>query len=150
MFANPQIAYQVVEQEIVDLMHDELNYDVVYARSNSSLNKPAHFIAISEKDYEIVLVIRGTKSTEDILTDLVSSSEFLFPGDELRKYTGHRGMVVAAHYLHSTTAPLLRALMTHQNGYKLSIIGHSLGAGTASLLACLMVCSCFPITLECP
>jgi predicted lipase len=116
---------------------DELGYDIISAKYVSELNRPAYFIALSKNNDEIMIVIRGTSTLEDALTDLVSAPELLLPGDE-RMYTGHRGMVLAAQYLYKDTGPLIRALMNSKARYKISIVGHSLGAGTASLLGCLM------------
>jgi hypothetical protein len=44
--------------------------DLVVFQSKSNVNRPAHFIAVDRAEAELKLVIRGTKTTRDIVTDL--------------------------------------------------------------------------------
>lgn len=138
-----------------------MGFDVVSIKHVSELNKPSHFIALSRNDDEILVVIRGTKSMEDVMTDMVSSQEFL-DKDHL-----YQGIIFDAHVAltllfsraswdgcccaisvqdYSTSAPCLDAksqgfhrARQHSKKYRMTIVGHSLGAGSASLLACLLV-----------
>ncbi|EFN52035.1 hypothetical protein CHLNCDRAFT_139223 [Chlorella variabilis] len=114
---------------------------------------PAFFL---EGEQEVMLVIRGTFSPEDAFLDLLATGEafdqalegdcheqVLIASDEAeqaqarqrRRLSGHchSGMGRAALFLGAKFGPLLRPL--YAQGLRVTLVGHSLGAGVASLLA---------------
>ncbi|KAL4435196.1 hypothetical protein ABPG77_001878 [Micractinium sp. CCAP 211/92] len=111
---------------------------------------PAYFLCISEDEGEVALVIRGTFSAEDAFFDLLANGAPFDDGEvvcrvepsgensgptadrPLRGYC-HCGMGRAAAYLGEKFGPLLLPL--YQQGLRVTLVGHSLGAGVASLLA---------------
>lgn len=141
--------------------------DVVVAKWESRVNRPAYFIARDHHHKAIVLSVRGTMSFHDLLTDLccthkefnatanlstvteqlrkgrIYSALHISAGDMYdkavkRKRSGHVGMLDAARALQDDAEPTLtKELRLHPN-YSLVLIGHSLGGGVASLLATLL------------
>ncbi|PBC32366.1 Sn1-specific diacylglycerol lipase alpha [Apis cerana cerana] len=94
---------------------------------------------------EVVVSIRGTLSMKDVLTDLNAEGEVLPLSPPRDDWLGHKGMVQAAEYIRKKLLEegiITRALAkdtsrgTHQFG--LALVGHSLGAGTAAILAILL------------
>ncbi|KNE60363.1 hypothetical protein AMAG_05757 [Allomyces macrogynus ATCC 38327] len=94
--------------------------------------QPCFFVARDRSENAIVVSIRGTLSTKDAITDLVC--EYSRMGDGLV----HRGIKVAAEWLATTLDAPLRTWIELYKPDKLVIVGHSLGAGTASLLTMLL------------
>jgi len=96
---------------------------------------PAYYLALADSDSssspekEVLLCIRGTYSAEDVFTDLLAvGSSFGETG-----HKAHAGIAKAAGFLSAKFGTLLRAL--YDAGLTVTLVGHSLGAGVASLLA---------------
>ena len=104
--------------------------------------RPCYFVAVDHAQRWIVVSIRGTVTKQDVLTDVCSRSETFLTGH------AHSGIAAAAQLLHSRLAPVLADAFARFPTYRLVTIGHSLGAGTASLLAMLLrhdtSCSALP------
>nr|XP_024381806.1 uncharacterized protein LOC112285327 isoform X2 [Physcomitrium patens] len=96
--------------------------------SKSAVNKPAYFIVVYHAKKYVVIGIRGTYNTTDILTDLCPHNE------PFQKGTAHSGMLGAAKWLLENEGPVLKRLLAENSGYKLVLTGHSLGGGVAALL----------------
>ncbi|KAG8072641.1 hypothetical protein GUJ93_ZPchr0006g41911 [Zizania palustris] len=103
--------------------------------------KPA-FTIILDRDKEcILLLIRGTHSIRDTLTAATGAvvpfhHTIVQEGgvSDLVLGYAHFGMVAAARWIAKLATPCLaHALHTHPD-YKIKIVGHSLGGGTAALL----------------
>jgi len=92
-----------------------------------------HLVAVDHAHQEVVLAIRGTFSVQEIVVDLTSFSREGFGGGE-----AHEGMATMAERLWQVAGPaIVKTLKDHPN-YNLVVTGHSLGAGTASLLTILL------------
>eukprot|EP01012_Entosiphon_sulcatum_P059870 TRINITY_DN84504_c0_g1_i1.p1 TRINITY_DN84504_c0_g1~~TRINITY_DN84504_c0_g1_i1.p1 ORF type:complete len:684 (+),score=76.07 TRINITY_DN84504_c0_g1_i1:26-2053(+) len=110
--------------------------DLLYVSLRNSLFEPAHYVAVDHPTKAIVLAIRGTMSLRDTMTDLtagVAKAEI----PELGEFRVHKGIWMAAEQVLRSLADhrvLEQAFQTHP-GYKLVVLGHSLGAGTASCVA---------------
>lgn len=133
--------------------------------------KPAFALAIWPSRKQVVLVVRGTTSLADALTDLTghlepfdgtASSAFLKPEpddgdssdaagsiaasaeesqDAVEKKLGghcHHGIAKAAMALLDSQAEAIAAALRDHPGYGLTLLGHSLGAGTAAIAAILI------------
>jgi len=90
----------------------------------------------SKNTGEVMLCIRGTYSPEDVFTDLLMVG-VAFECEEEETPTpvvnAHSGMAKAASYLVEKFGPML--CMLRDSGMKVTLIGHSLGAGVASIVA---------------
>ena len=121
----------------------------VLHHSNQALpGRPAHSLMIDEECKRVVLAIRGTSTLADGLTDIIativpydpwfSKSKDATGDDDVsisKQHTAHSGFAhAAANVLSSVESKLVQVLNDH-NIEELSIVGHSLGAGTASLAA---------------
>lgn len=103
------------------------------------------FVAVDYVKQKIVVSIRGTLSMQDILTDLNAEGEPLPLNPPREDWLGHKGMVQAAVYIKNKLheEDLIQKALNHNpsrgtQNYGLVFVGHSLGAGTASILAILM------------
>jgi len=90
---------------------------------------PRYFIAVDERRRSVVLCIRGTLSLSDILTDVCAES---VPFADIG--VAHQGISAGAIRLKEETRETINSLLDENTGFSLIICGHSLGAGTASLL----------------
>ncbi|XP_050453691.1 diacylglycerol lipase-alpha isoform X5 [Cataglyphis hispanica] len=119
--------------------------EVVYATFHVDVGETPFFVALDYTKKKIVISIRGTISMKDVLTDLNAEGEVLPLSPPREDWFGHKGMVQAAEYIRKKLQEediIARARAknpsrgTHQFG--LTLVGHSLGAGTAAILAILL------------
>ncbi|XP_014475317.1 PREDICTED: sn1-specific diacylglycerol lipase alpha isoform X4 [Dinoponera quadriceps] len=119
--------------------------EVVYATFHVDVGETPFFVALDYTKKKVVVSIRGTLSMKDVLTDLNAEGEVLPLSPPREDWLGHKGMVQAAEYIRKKLLEegiIARALAkdtsrgTHQFG--LTLVGHSLGAGTAAILAILL------------
>ncbi|XP_011067122.1 PREDICTED: sn1-specific diacylglycerol lipase alpha isoform X1 [Acromyrmex echinatior] len=119
--------------------------EVVYATFHVDVGETPFFVALDYTKRKIVISIRGTLSMKDVLTDLNAEGEVLPLSPPREDWFGHKGMVQAAEYIRKKLQEediiaCARAKNTsrgtHQFG--LTLVGHSLGAGTAAILAILL------------
>jgi sn1-specific diacylglycerol lipase len=106
--------------------------DIVLAKWHSEHFHPGHYLALNHKRKALVLAIRGTFHTRDAMTDLVANYEPFMGG------YAHAGMLAAAKKKFNDLMPLIVETLKKYPDYELVIVGHSLGAGTASLLSVLI------------
>ncbi|KAJ0895728.1 putative fungal lipase-like domain, mono-/di-acylglycerol lipase, alpha/Beta hydrolase [Helianthus annuus] len=115
--------------------------DVLIQEPKAGILKPAFTILVNHKTKTFLLLIRGTHSIKDTLT---AATGAVVPFHHTVVHEGgvsdvilgyaHCGMVAAARWIAKLATPvLLKALQNHPD-YKLQIVGHSLGGGTAALL----------------
>ncbi|XP_012144410.1 inactivation no afterpotential E isoform X4 [Megachile rotundata] len=119
--------------------------EVIYATFHVDVGETPFFVALDYTKKKVVVSIRGTLSMKDVLTDLNAEGEVLPLSPPRDDWLGHKGMVQAAEYIRKKLLEegiISRALAkdpsrgTHQFG--LALVGHSLGAGTAAILAILL------------
>lgn len=119
--------------------------EVVYATFHVDVGETPFFVALDYTKKKVVISIRGTLSMKDVLTDLNAEGEVLPLTPPKDDWLGHKGMVQAAEYIRKKLQEeniIARALSkdpsrgTDQFG--LALVGHSLGAGTAAILAILL------------
>nr|GLL30732.1 uncharacterized protein LOC109173481 [Ipomoea trifida] len=106
--------------------------DVVKFIKISSMLRPGYYIAVDKRKRLVILGIRGTHTVYDIITDIVSSSneEVTFEG-----YSTHFGSAEAARWFLTHEMETLRKCLQKHEGFRLRLVGHSLGGAIASLLA---------------
>ncbi|KAL7126684.1 hypothetical protein ABFS83_14G204000 [Erythranthe nasuta] len=105
--------------------------------NNSSVLRPAYYIGVDMRKKLVILGIRGTHTVFDLVTDIISSSheenEITFEG-----YSTHFGTAEAARWFMSHEIATIRDCLEKHKGFRLRLVGHSLGGATASLLAIML------------
>ncbi|KAH3738736.1 diacylglycerol lipase-alpha-like [Dreissena polymorpha] len=122
--------------------------DLVYVTNHVDIGETPFYVAIDQKYKNVVICVRGTLSLQDVLTDLKADAELLPLEEEHQNWAAHKGMVQAAVYIRNkvnTDGILKRAFekaaqntREGEEEYNLVVVGHSLGAGTAAILAILL------------
>ncbi|KAL3531245.1 hypothetical protein ACH5RR_010567 [Cinchona calisaya] len=109
--------------------------NVVKFVKNSSFLRPGYYIGIDKRRKNVILGIRGTHTVYDLITDIVTSSheEVTFEG-----YSTHFGTAEAARWFLRHEMETIRKCLEKHEGFRLRLVGHSLGAATASLLAIML------------
>ncbi|XP_050302492.1 diacylglycerol lipase-alpha isoform X2 [Anthonomus grandis grandis] len=119
--------------------------EIIYATYHVDVGETPFFVALDYDRKKIVISIRGTLSMKDILTDLNAESETIPLHPPREDWTGHKGMVQAAQYIYEKIEEeqLLQKARARNpekgtKDFDITIVGHSLGAGTASILGILL------------
>ncbi|KAG4976751.1 hypothetical protein AAZX31_13G104100 [Glycine max] len=99
---------------------------------NSSVMRPAYYIGVDTRKKLVILGIRGTHTFYDLITDILSSSdgEVTYEG-----YSTHFGTAESARWFLRHEIEIIRKCLEKHEGFKLRLVGHSLGGAIASLLA---------------
>lgn len=106
---------------------------LAYEFHASKVFHPSYYVALDRATNSIVLAIRGTMSAFDTLTDLVC---------EYQQWKGglvHGGMKTSAEWFMKNLVPQIVAYIFKHKVSALNIVGHSLGAGTASILTMMLL-----------
>ncbi|KAF3320249.1 Sn1-specific diacylglycerol lipase beta [Carex littledalei] len=110
--------------------------NIVKFIKDSSIMRPGYYVGVDTRNSLVVLGIRGTHTVHDIVTDLVSLSD-----DQkvsLEGFSTHFGTAEAARwFLHNELGTIRRCLEKYK-GYRLRLVGHSLGGAAAALLAVML------------
>lgn len=119
--------------------------EVIYTTFHVDVAQTPFFVAIDYSKGKIVISIRGTLSMKDVLTDLNAEGDVLPLNPPRDDFIGHKGMVQAAVYIQNKLAEenLIHRALSHNpakntQNFDLVLVGHSLGAGTAAILAILL------------
>lgn len=132
------LSYADTAQEIESaLKNGPIQGTVLYINLQSQPAQPACFLAVrSDQDekpltepLEVLMVIRGTKSVADALTDALCDAV------PYRDGHAHEYILKAGLYCYQRYQPLLMDALAHSGRPKLKLllVGHSLGAGAASI-----------------
>ncbi|XP_031497086.1 uncharacterized protein LOC116262125 [Nymphaea colorata] len=115
--------------------------DVLLQEPKAGLLKPAFTIIADKNSKCFLLLIRGTHSIKDTLT---AATGAVVPFHHSVSDDGgfsnlvlgyaHCGMVAAARWIAKLSTPCLLKAVDENPDYKVKIVGHSLGGGTAALL----------------
>jgi len=108
------------------LKHVVPDAELIVAKFSESQAEPTFFLAASRRRNVAFLLLPGTRNPADFATDMDAQEEPFADG------FGHRGMVLSTHWLlERITASLL---YLHGQGYTITVVGHSLGAGVGAML----------------
>lgn len=115
--------------------------DVLLQKPKAAILKPAFTIIRDKESKCLLLLIRGTHSIKDTLTAATGAvvpfhHSVLHDGGVSNLVLGyaHFGMVAAARWIAKLSTPYLLKALDEYPDYKVKIVGHSLGGGTAALL----------------
>ncbi|KAL1191798.1 hypothetical protein V5N11_033670 [Cardamine amara subsp. amara] len=115
--------------------------DVLLQKPKAGLLQPAFTIIRDTNSKCFLLLIRGTHSIKDTLTAATGAvvpfhHSVLHDGGLSNLVLGyaHCGMVAAARWIAKLSVPCLVKALDENPSYKVQIVGHSLGGGTAALL----------------
>ncbi|XP_058208508.1 uncharacterized protein LOC131321637 [Rhododendron vialii] len=102
---------------------------------DSSIMRPGYYIGVDHRKKLVILGIRGTQTVYDLITDVVSSSneEVTFEG-----YSTHFGTAEAARWFLRHEMGTIKKYLDKHEGFRLRLVGHSLGGAIASLLAIML------------
>lgn len=114
---------------------------VLLQEPKAGILKPAFTILADHRSRSFLLVIRGTHSIKDTLTAATGAvvpfhHTVVHEGGVSNLVLGyaHCGMVAAARWIARLATPCLLKALSIYPEYKLKIVGHSLGGGTAAIL----------------
>ncbi|KAL9248672.1 Diacylglycerol lipase-alpha-like protein [Drosera capensis] len=115
--------------------------EVLLQEPKAGILKPAFAILIDHRLKCFLLLIRGTHSIKDTLTAATGAvvpfhHSVVHAGGVNNLVLGyaHCGIVAAARWIAKSATPCLIKALDEYPDYKLKIVGHSLGGGTAALL----------------
>lgn len=114
--------------------------NLVYCSYHNKIYEVPFYVAVDHDRQAVIVSIRGSLSMEDAMTDLTGQQEELNIEGVGTCYA-HKGILRCARYVKSVLEErelLQSAFSRAGEGYRLVIVGHSLGAGTASLLSVLL------------
>jgi hypothetical protein len=122
-----------IRSELADKTKDE--WELVYAQLDSLPEKPSHYLAIKKgqsrwsQQLEVLMVVRGTKTITDMLTDALMDDE------DYRDGKAHAGILRSGKNLVEKHEDLMQSLLdiSKKKRIKLKLVGHSLGAGAAAV-----------------
>ncbi|CAG0915281.1 unnamed protein product [Notodromas monacha] len=114
--------------------------DILYLSMTNNLFETPFYVALDHESKSIVVTIRGTLSLHDVLTDLSASSEEVSVPGIPEGTRSHKGMFAAARSVANRLedSQVLVDAKAMYPDYQIVLVGHSLGAAVAGLLACLL------------
>ena len=133
--AFAELAY---EDDTVVLRRDlkNLGYELVSHEASAALFQPAFVVALHRAKRECLVAIKGTSTVGDMLTNLFIEPEYLSlrrgaDEGEREEAIVHGGLAQGARFVLSRCGELVRVLA--ESGVRVVLVGHSLGAGVATV-----------------
>jgi len=119
--------------------------DIVHANFIDTITEIPYMILLDHEWKSVVVTIRGTITLESVLTDMnVAPKGLSRLGEECgfdgKEFYCHTGMLASTEWIYRDMKKngKLTKVLAEYEGYKLRIIGHSLGAGVAAILSVLL------------
>jgi len=131
-----ELSYSDTLEELKEgLKTAKVPLEVISYQLESEPGQPSHFVAVKEgqswwsRSLEVVIVVRGTKTFSDAITDA------LMDAADYRGGKAHAGILDSGMWLAEKHADLFQELLkiSNKSKIKLTLIGHSLGAGAAAI-----------------
>ncbi|CAI5709235.1 unnamed protein product [Peronospora farinosa] len=145
----PLALHGIYESDVLDVQRISRlqGFSLIYAHVQDQDIRHPSFALLGNKETKTALVlIRGSKSVQDALTDIQAYPEEIglsAAGAPQSEATGgfvdafaHNGMLKAVMWIKDRIVKSLRVL--HIEGYHIVFAGHSLGAGCAALLSVML------------
>ncbi|KAG6593056.1 Sn1-specific diacylglycerol lipase beta, partial [Cucurbita argyrosperma subsp. sororia] len=102
---------------------------------DSSVMRPGYYIGVDTRKKLVIFGIRGTHSVYDLITDITTSSD---EEVTLEGYSTHFGTSESARWFLDHEIEMIRRCLKKYQGFRLRLVGHSLGGAIASLLAVML------------
>ncbi|XP_068640834.1 uncharacterized protein [Aristolochia californica] len=102
---------------------------------DSSILRPGYYVGVDIRHRLVILGIRGTHTVYDLITDMVSSSDQEIT---LEGFSTHFGTAEAARWFLQHEMGTIRKCLEKHEGFRLRLVGHSLGGAAAALLAIML------------
>lgn len=109
--------------------------NIVKFVKNSSMLRPGYYIGVDIRNKLVIFGIRGTHTVYDLITDIVSSSD---KEVNVEGYSTHFGTDEAARWFLTHELGTIKKYLEKHEGFRLRLVGHSLGGAIASLLAIIL------------
>ena len=103
--------------------------DLLHVAWSNRTYRPSHFVAVDHARRWVVVAIRGTLATRDVLTD-VTASQVAFCGGH-----AHLGFIKSAAFVEREAAPALAQAKLNHPDYALVLCGHSMAGSIGAVLA---------------
>jgi Lipase (class 3) len=112
-------------------------YLLVKHSPTTAPGKVAYYIAVNQQTKTLMIVPRGSSAISDLLTNIagIPISQEL---DDGRVIYSHAGFLTAANSLTEDCLELVERLVVTK-GYKLELVGHSLGGAVSTLMGCMLL-----------
>lgn len=114
--------------------------DFIHISFHDKVYELPFIVVLDHRKEAVVVAVRGTMSFQDVLTDLSAESENIELEAELQDCVAHKGIAQAARYIYRRLVNdgILSQAFSVAPEYRLVLVGHSLGAGAAALLAIML------------
>lgn len=115
--------------------------DFVYVNFHDGVSETPHYVTLDHNAKAIVIAVRGTFSLRDAITDAIAFPEHIKEiNDKFPDAECHSGMLHAARYILGklNDNKVIETALQRAPDYQLVVCGHSLGAGTAAILALIL------------
>ncbi|KAI1301229.1 Diacylglycerol lipase-alpha [Halotydeus destructor] len=129
----------------LDKLCESHDFEVIHVSYRVAIAEPSFFVVVDHEKKSVVVCVRGTLSLQDVITDLNAEGDLLPTNPRRDDWFGHKGMIEAALYINKQLVDrdLLHQAFYHSvdrgtNMYDLVLVGHSLGAGTATILSIML------------
>ncbi|DBA89266.1 hypothetical protein WJX77_010917 [Trebouxia sp. C0004] len=128
-----EYAYEAGTEPNLKKVLQSRDFHLNFAKMNATWgeHEPAYYVATHTEKKEVVVAIRGTWAVEDVITDITALPVAFNDGKQM----AHSGMNASALYLFDRLFSLAKAV---RDEYQVTLVGHSLGAGAAALLALML------------
>jgi len=148
MFELADLAYdEHLSGKPLKAVLDEMGYRLIKHDKTAVPGYLGHYVAISNSNLPnstktAIIGVKGTSNFEDFLTDMCGSAvehelDNPFYDGGNTTFRCHEGMLISSRRLCEDLQPLVENLLI-PSGYEIKIVGHSLGAGCATILAIIL------------
>ena len=145
MLELADLAYDDHKDGSVKQVLNEMGYNLIRHDTTTIPGYVGHYIALNSdpsKDKTAIISVKGSSNLEDFLTDMCASAieynlanPFYEGGSNTLRC--HEGVFISSQRLAEELLPIIKNLLL-PSGYKIVVVGHSLGAGCAAILSILL------------
>lgn len=143
-FELADLAYDEHKDGNIQQVLEHMGYHLVKHDISDVPGYLGHYIAINSDSSSktAIIGVKGTSNFGDLVTDMCASSEqYSLPNPFYEggstSLTCHEGVWISSSRLFDTLLPIVRDLLLPSD-YSLVLVGHSLGAGCATILSMLL------------